>query len=49
LHLGGTAAITQSTTKNIAGGQIQPVVLNAGDTYFFIFRILLFTNTAVLP
>jgi hypothetical protein len=35
LQFGGTTAIAQSTKKNVAGGQIQPVKYsryNTGDT-----------------
>jgi len=47
VRFGGTAATAQGTTKNIAGGQIQPVAVQHCWFTFFIFLIHFLTKTAL--
>jgi hypothetical protein len=51
VQFGGIAEIAQGTTKNIAGGQIQPVALQHFRFIyiFLIFVINFWTKTALQP
>jgi len=35
LQFGGTAAIAQGATRNVAGGQYSRLLYSVGDLYFF--------------
>jgi hypothetical protein len=49
VQFGGTSTTAQGTTKNIAGGQTQPVALQHCWFIFFVFLIHFLTNTDLKP